>query len=201
MISRDWIKDNFSLILGIFLPIFLVVFFIIAQLSGRVLVSPPKYDLLCSYYRYNTASKSDVYFRLNGNKLQMLKSTTNNNNYNPGPHRLMRYFVRTGEIKDITPPIPDHLEEIKDDAPIDSPSLNRLTLDGSFTSPDGYIFDRYGYSNHGGIFGEIFFSGSRDYGPRIRKGSSVIKIHPASEEYYGLENFIAWIVSEEAEHR
>ena len=93
---RKFIKENIVLTIGISLPLFLVLLFVMAGTLPKYWVADPKYDFLFSDGRY-----SYIEFQVQQQKLYIKVDPVRYQNEKSLPH-LYRYEAATGKIQEIS---------------------------------------------------------------------------------------------------
>lgn len=167
-------KQNLPLLIGFAIPILMIVF-IAASVYIPGLFSQPKYNFL---YAENNGFYHEKLFSVNNGKLtrNTLPSSTDPY-YTPGPiPQLYVHNVTTNESKHIS------LEDAQ-----------KLILDQSAESPDGYRIQAGNYGNSFYPFGSY----DRDYNTHYIMGHNVSKklnVKTIGANYYGQVNFIGWVI-------
>jgi hypothetical protein len=191
---KNFIKENFVLVVGLALPVLLVVLFFVASVLPKSMVEPPRYEMLFTQTRYDSQSPYNVdFFVKNGVlKAHVWKVTQ------PGAmvnrKKLMAYDGKTQSVREI----PYDVSKVGDApnmAEISLDEFKNMKVDGSSKSPDGFEFENGGYGS-GGLVTDLFAGGYHSGTPRLKKGSAVFKISEGSNtNYYGYDiQFIGWII-------
>ena len=193
-----FVRDNLVLVVGLTLPVLLMAGFLLASaLPGRM-TDPPKYDLLFSQYDYPPGVRLPINVRL------VVKDGVLTALYTQVPvpggaypngtwRKLFRYEAATGTVRELSLPYPADMEAIRGTREAVVEATRDLRLDTARQSPDGYEL-AFGDRRGGGLLLEIF-GGTRDYGPRLRKGSGRSLPLPPSvgyEQYSDVE-FVGWV--------
>jgi hypothetical protein len=184
--KMSFIKRNYSLLIGISLPVLLVIVFWIAMIIPQMSVDPPHYDLIVisRFHLHGPVFDGTVNFAVkNGRFSATYRANLKSNSYRGMPN-LYYFNVSTGDLRPINIDVPDSLE---DGAVIPVPELEQYTLSSERLSADGYRFD----NTYRGSRGFLFFYGYRYYAKLVKKGR-VLKI-PGPENYNGNLEFLAWV--------
>ena len=197
MAIAKFVKDNLVLVVGLTLPVLLMAGFLLASaLPGRL--DPPKYDLVFSTTEYpNPTIPISVRLVVKDHALiaQYTRLPVPGGAYPNGSwKKLFRYQAASGTVRELSFGFPADMESITGTREEVVEGAKGLRLDTTLQSPDGYELafdDRRG----GGLLLEIF-GGSRDYGPRLRKGGQSVPIRPRDGQpafgYNGIE-FVGWV--------
>jgi hypothetical protein len=192
-----FVKDNLVLVVGLTLPVLLMAGFLLASaLPGR-LTDPPRYDLLFSQYDYPRGAGLPINLRLvvrDGVLRAVYTEAPVPNGAYPGGtwRKLFRYEAATGTVRELSLPYPPDMPSIKGTREEVVEATKDVRVDASSVSPDGYEL-AFGDRRGGGLLLEIF-GGSRDYGPRLRKGSRSVPVPPSvGHESYSSVEFVGWV--------
>lgn len=192
---KDFLKENFVLVLGVSLPVILIVVFMIAQ-SMTKLVDPPQYKAVFALQNHYHGQKP---FKFKVDETGKLTITYTEPEI---PENQSRYNYNTRLY--IYDPVTDNLQETELDAPdglkenestvISIAATENLIINTATKSPDGYIFTRHNRRG-GNLFTELF--GYRHSNVRyvLKKDTRVIPITP-TRYYYGNDHFIGWVTKE-----
>lgn len=185
------------IVVSITLPLLVVLFFALASLLPGLYSTPPAHDLLLSFQGRATAKTTQIRIDLSVVDGQ-LKAVTRSfdNAYHDNYPRLFRYHSSTGEILEISIPLPDNISEIKDGTEIRIPELAGVRISDKLKAPDGYEFSG---SRRGGGFIMEMFGGSRNRNNvRISKNGAVIRVRlPTSDYWYNNPRFVGWVLNGE----
>jgi hypothetical protein len=184
--KMSFIKRNYSLLIGILLPVLLVIVFWIAMIIPQMLVDPPHYDLILfsRFHPHGPVIEGTVNFDVKNGRLRATYRANLKRNSYGGMPNLYYFNVSTGSLRPISMNVPDALE---DGAVIPVPELEQYTLSSERLSADGYRFD----NTYRGSRGFLFFYGYRYYAKLEKKGR-ILKI-PGPENYNGNLEFLAWV--------
>jgi hypothetical protein len=184
--KMSFIKRNYSLLIGISLPVLLVIVFWIAMIIPQMTVEPPQYDLILSsrYHPHGPVLDGRVNFEVKNDRLRATFRASLKNNSLRGIPSLYYFNVSTGSLREINIDVPGSIE---DGTVIPVPELEQYTLSSESLSPDGYRFD----NSYRGSRGFLFFDGYR-YFAKIEKNGRVVKI-PGVGNYSGNLDFLAWV--------
>lgn len=199
MSSKNFVKDNFVLIVGLTLPLLLMVSFMIFATLPQKLSDPPTYDLVFSIADYNTGNSNlpiSVNFVVHEGKLKAQYIAYNPpGNYGNSWRRLYIYEAKTQKVRQLAFGYPDDMDKIEGTREDLVEATKDLTLDTTLEAPDGYQLSYAGYSRSG-LFNDLFWGGGNASEPRLRKGVSSVKLMPDDSNtsfYYGDMQFIGWV--------
>jgi hypothetical protein len=187
MTKPSFFKQNFSLVVGVALPVLLVLFFWLATVVPRILVEPPQHNLIFTsdHYDYNAQVNGTVRFDVKGGQLRAFFHEGDTQGYRQVP-RLFYFNVKTESTREIALDIP---EDLKDGSAIGIPDLENHEFSNESRSPDGYSFDNSYRGRHGLIFG----GSSYRYHAKIEKDGRAIKIPmPGRSSTYDNLRFLGW---------
>src|SRR3989344_9605030 len=107
MASKNFIKNNFVLIVGLALPVLLMFGFMIASNLPDVITDPPKYDLIFTVPD-SSSNNPPIALKLTVNKdgilmAQYTRSRKENYSYNPWK-KLYIYEAKTQKVREL--PLP-----------------------------------------------------------------------------------------------
>ena len=186
------------IVISIALPLLLVLFFAVASILPRLYSTPPAHDLLLSFQGTATAKTTQVriYLSVIDGQLKAVTSPLDKTYYDNYP-RLFRYHAASGEITEISIPLPDNITELKDGTEIPIPELAGVRVSDKLKAPDGYEFS--GRRRGGGGFIMEMFGGSRNRNDvRISKNGAVIRVRlPTSDYWYNNPRFVGWVLNGE----
>jgi len=191
------IRDNFVLVLGISLPMLLMIGFMVVSGLPRALSDPPRYNLVFSITDYqtgNTAMPVSIKLMVKDSRLIAQYIPNQKGNSYTYWKKLYLYDAASQTVSELPLPYPANLEsitEVKEDI---VEALKDQKLNSTLQAPDGYELSYEGYSDSGLI--NILFWGSGTREPRLRKGSSSVRLAPADERssfYYSSIEFIGWV--------
>lgn len=198
MAIRNFIKNNFVLITGLALPVLLMFGFMIASGLPNAVTDPPKYDLV-----FTTSSGSGnnlpIALKLTVGqdgilRAQYTRNPKENYNYNSWK-KLYIYEARTQKVRELPLPYPADMDKISGTTEEVVEATKDFKLETTLESPDGYSLSYDGYSRSG-LVGELFIGGSYNSEPRLRKGSSSVKLisdNSRTPFYYGGVELVGWV--------
>ncbi len=204
MAQKNFFKDNFVLIVGLALPVLLIVGFMLASSLPQVLSNPPKYDLVFSATDYPTnANNIPVSVRLVVKdgvlKAQYVRTAVAPGNYSYNTwKKLYIYEAKPQKVRQLTFGFPTDMDGIAGTKEEIVEATRDMRLDTTLQSPDGYELSYDGYSRSG-LLNEMFWGGG-GYGrePRLRKGSSSIRLTTGDGNTYfsyGDVQFVGWVTA------
>lgn len=201
MAVKKLLKDNFVLVVGLALPALLMIGFMLAASLPNVVSDPPEYDLVFTIPD-NTSPNLPVTLKLTVDKDGSLKAQVTpvrKENYGYGNwKKLYLYEARTQKVRELPLPYPADMDKIAEVKEFAVEATQGMKLDTTSESPDGYTLSYAGYS-HSGLVGELFMGNRYNSEPRLRKGSSSVRLVSGSERsyfYYGNIEFIGWVVGQ-----
>lgn len=193
---KNFIKENFVLVIGMTLPVMLIVLFFVASVIPKSMGTPPQYEMLFSISRFDYQNRlpNNVDFVVKDGvlKVRITKNDIKDNNLKF--KKLMAYDGKTDSVKEISFDI-SKIGDVADGTEIILDETKNMTIDPSNKAPDGYAFDGPSYGS-GGLATELFSGGYRNQGYRVKKGSVGYKLPNTSRDYY-YDNvqFIGWVVA------
>ena len=197
MALKDFFKENRVLMMGLTLPVILIVLFFLASVLPKSLVPPPQYELLYSISLYGSPTPLPFQVNFIVKEGTLYARINKNDSKNPVylSRRLMAYNGATDSVREIGYDL-SNFNEAADGSDILLEETKSMTIDSSFKSPDGYVFEGRSFG-HGGLVQELFGGNYRNRSPRIKKGAVAYKIPltPYNTNYYGDVQFIGWIVN------
>ena len=195
---KTFIRKNLMIVVSIALPLLVVLIFALASMLPGLYSTPPAHDLLLSFEGRATAKTTRVRINLSvvDGQLKAVTSPLDKTHYDNYP-RLFRYHSLSGEITEISIPLPDNITELKDGTEIPIPELAGVRVSDRLKAPDGYEFS--GRRRGGGGFITEMFGGSRNRNDvRISKNGAVIRVRlPTSDYWYNNPRFVGWVLSGE----
>ena len=195
MTLKDFIKENFVLVVGLTLPVFLVVLFFVASILPRLMATPPQYEMLFTEVGYDNQSQSpyNVDFFIKGGILKAHVWKNAQQNAMVNKKKLMAYDGKTQSVREIpydlskTGDMPNQTEIILDE-------FKNMKVDSSSKAPDGYEFESGGYGSEGMVM-DLFGGAYRSQTARVTKDAAVFKIHDNGNNYYANNiQFLGWII-------
>jgi hypothetical protein len=191
---RTFLRKNMMIVVSIALPLLVVLFFALASILPGLYSNPPEHDLLLSFQGRATSKTSQVRIDLSviDGQLKAVTRPLDNTYYSNNP-RLFRYHHLSGDISEISIPVPDNIAELEDGTEIPIPELAGVRVSDKLRAPDGYEFS--GRRSGGGFITEMFGgSQNRNY-LRISKNGAVIRVRlPASDYWYNDARFLGWVL-------
>lgn len=195
---RDFLRKNMMIVVSIALPLLVILFFALASVLPRLYTTPPEYDFLLTLQGVTTAKSSRVRINLtvSDGQIKAVASQTDGSYYDNHP-RLFRYHHLTGEVTEISIPIPENINAPEGGLDIPVPELAGLRVSDKLRAPDGYEFS--GSSRRGGGFVTELFGGSRKHNDvRISKNGAVVRVRlPTTDYWYNGARFLGWVLNGE----
>lgn len=196
----SWLKQNFVLILGLALPALLMLGFLVASQMPNPLEDPPKYDFVFSVEDYQSGGGNTVpvVVRLVVKDGTLMAQYTRRHDQNTYSYwkKIYVYEAATQKVRELGFGYPSDMASITDMREEAVEALKGKKLDTTLQAPDGYELSHGGYS-HSGLVNELLWGGGHSQEPRLRKGSSSVRLatgDPNRAFYYGNIQFVGWIV-------
>lgn len=193
MALKNFIKENFVLVVGLTLPVLLVIAFLIANALHGSMGPPPQYEMLFETTRYDGSPQPySVDFSVKKNVLEarIWKHNVPTANIRK---KLMVYDGKTQSVRELTYDMPNL--DTTGPTEVVLNEFKNIKVDSSTKAPDGYEFDRGGYNGNGGIVTDIFGGGYGSYTARVTKDGSSYKIPDNGNRYYSYDiEFLGWII-------
>jgi len=192
---KTFLRKNMMIVVSIALPLLVVLFFAMASVLPGLYSTPPAHDLLLSFQGRATSKTAQVRISLSviDAQLKVVTSPLDNTYYDNYP-RLFRYNHSSGEISEISIPVPDNITELKDGTVIPIPELAGVRVSDKLKAPDGYEFS--GRRRGGGFVTEMFGGSRHRNDVRISKNGAVIRVRlPTSDYWYNDARFVGWILN------
>ena len=185
---KNFIKENFALVVGISLPLLLIAFFFVASRAPQEFIDNPLYDVIfATNYNMNWVD-NPWNIDIKNNKLKIYYNENKKRNYSKPQIYIFNHKTLQANLVDID--FDNIVDGVVIDSEIDEISKNKLLTEAQ--SPDGYRLEyHYGHSGRG-LIGELFSYRSR-YRNRyaLIKESRVIPLKAQHNIYQA--HFIAWI--------
>lgn len=191
--KKNFLRENFALIIGLGLPVILVISFYLARNLPQSNDAPPNYELILSVMRYDNQSPVHIDFFVKEQKLYM-KITNRKEHENATVRELFIYNGQKESIRKVHYTLPDHLISLQNEFLVKE--FDQYFIDNNSKSPDGFELEPASYRSRG-LFGELFGSHGGKYIHRIKKtGGRSFPIPDYGTEFsYASLSFIGWIIS------
>ena len=202
MAMKQWIRNNLVLLAGIFLPVLLVIGFMILRGAPTMLGEPSAYDFLLVAWQQDVYQPRDfrLSFEVREGRLHAQAEPLDKQDvsgYRQGA-RLFRYQAATRSWTELTYDLPETVDTKDGPVSLAIPGAADLRLDKASRSPDGYLFEFAGYSSRGGLLGELFGMGRNYDGQYVLSRDSARFLLPRPDGnpgYYGQDlQFLGWVV-------
>lgn len=197
---KAFLRKNLMIVVSIALPLLVVLFFALASLLPRLYSTPPAYDLLVSLQDRATSRTSPFKIQLvvKGEQLRAIVVKLDKPDYENNP-RLFRYSHLSGDVTEVSIPIPENFSDLEEGFEIAIPELEGLKVSDALRAPDGYEFR--GHRRGGGLMTE-FFGGSRNRTDvSIAKNGAIVRVRlPTSDYWYNNVRLAGWIIDHDAVH-
>jgi hypothetical protein len=187
-------RENPMITVSVALPLLVALFFILASVLPGLWSTPPEHDLLVSLQGRTTAKPSRVRIKLvvQDEQLTAVAVKSENPGYDNNP-RLFRYSHSSGEVTEISIPIPENIENSADGQIISIPSVEGLRVSDAIQAPDGYEFR--GRRTGGGLMTELFGGSRNRTDVSIAKNGVIIRVRlPTSDYWYNNVRFVGWVI-------
>ncbi len=191
-----FLKRHGFVVAAVALPIVVVVAFALARLVPRLLVEDPRYDVVYTAAQNYTGTPSRRHCTITSvDGGVRVRWTLSEQDVYGGALRVYRMNPASGELREIPVPEAEGLSAPGDTQDLTLGGLEDVRIDGSPRAPDGYEYE-LSYPGGGGLFGGLFYRGSR--GPRstVTKKGRVIVLPRANHGQYGYESvtFLGWAI-------
>ena len=194
---RTFLRKNMMIVVSIALPLLVILFFALASVLPGLYTTPPAYDFLLTLQGVSTAKSARVRINLTviDGQIKAVASETDGSYYDNFP-RLFRYHHLTGEVTEISIPIPESINGSEDGSDIFIPELAGLRVSDKLRAPDGYEFN--GSRRGGGFVTELFGGSRKQNDVRISKNGAVVRVRlPTSDYWYNGARFLGWVLNGE----
>ncbi len=194
---RTFLRKNMMIVVSIALPLLVILFFALASVLPGLYTTPPAYDFLLTLQGAATAKTAQVRINLtvSDGQVKAVASKTDGSHYDNSP-RLFRYHHLTGEVTEISIPIPESISGSDDGSVIPIPKLTGLRVSDKLRAPDGYEFN--GSRRGGGFVTELFGGSRKQNDVRISKNGAVVRVRlPTSDYWYNGARFLGWVLNGE----
>jgi hypothetical protein len=190
-----FLKRHGFVIAGVGLPLLLVAALAIARAVPRYVVEDPRCDLVYVAYgdRALPTDRLVCDVVVVDGELRVRWNLAEEPVYSQ-EQRVFRFDGASGQSMELPLPPAGELQDTGARVELVVAGLEDARLDMELTSPDGYTFEST-YSG-GGLFGEIFGSGSRRVRAVIERNGRRIEVpQPTLDPYgYGHPRFLGWAV-------
>lgn len=191
---KTFLRENLMIVVSIVLPLLVVLFFGLASVIPNLYSTPPAHDLLLSLQDRSTAKTSPVKIGLvvEEEKLKALVVKSDNPGYEQNP-RLFRYDHLSGEVLEVSIPLPVNIADMNEGFEIPIPGFAQLRISDALRAPDGYEFR--GRRRGGGFMTELFGGSRNRTDVSISKNGAIIRIDlPASDYWYNDVRLVGWVI-------
>jgi len=194
---KTFLRENLMIVVSIALPLLVAIFFGLASVLPGLWSTPPQHDLLMTLQGRTTAKTSEYRIKLvvKNEQLSAVVVKSKNPNYDNNP-RLFRYSHLNGEVREISIPIPENIEDPGDGLEIPIPALAGLRVTDAIQAPDGYEFR--GRRRGGGLMTELFGGSRNRTDVSIAKSGAIVRVRlPTSDYWYNNVHFVGWVIDQE----
>jgi hypothetical protein len=197
MPEKNFIKDNFVLIVGLTLPVVLMFAFMLMSSMPQVVSDPPKYDLVFSIPETPpTQVPISVQLIVKGGELKaqyVRNKQPESYSYNTWK-KLYLYDHESRKVKELAFGYPAEMEKIDAMREETVEATKGLKLNTTVESPDGYTLTTDSYSHSGELFG-IFGGSSYSNEPILKKGNTKIRLTTSGGNSFNYQTaeFIGWV--------
>lgn len=196
---KQFIQENFVLVIGLTLPVLLVAAFFVASGIPQQLADPPKYDFVFSVDDYSQGSNAaPIGVRLVVKEGTLVAQYTKHDMAHASYtswKKIYLYEAATQKVRELPFGYPADMDSITDMREEAVEALKGKRIDTTLQSPDGYELSWDGYS-HSGLVNE-FLWGSYSREPRLRKDGSSVRLSTGDGRtsfYYGGVQFVGWVI-------
>ena len=191
---KKFLRENLMIVLSIALPLLVAVFFALASFLPALFSSPPQHDFFLSLHggRLSTHSQLRVNIVSEDERIKVLAIKSDGTNFDKTP-RLFRFNHETGDVSEVSIPIPGDVSAFEQQSEIHVEELSGLKISNRLRAPDGYEFR--GRRRGGGLVTELF-GGSRNRADvSIAKSGAIIRVPlPSSDYWYNDIRFVGWVI-------
>lgn len=191
---KAFLRQNLMIVVSIALPLLVVIFFALASLLPSLYSNPPQHDLLLSLQERSSAKTSHFRFSLmvRDERLVARVAGTEAGNYSYNP-RLFRYDHESGEVTEVSIPVPENADALEDGFEFAIPGLVETRVSDSLQAPDGYEFR--GRSRGGGLLTEMFGGSRNRTDVSIARDGAVFRVRlPTADYWYSDVRFVGWVL-------
>lgn len=191
---KKFIKENFVLVVGLTLPLFLIVFFFLATVVPKAMSTPPQYEMIFTTvgYQYQASPDFSLDFTVKDKRIMVKAKKLDEKNRQYNLKRLMTYNPATEVMREISVDV-DKLGEVASNAAIVLDETKDILIDPSSISPDGYKLERM-QGGRGFMMG-MFGGGYKNGNYRLKKGGIAFKvIDNESNSSYNQNKLLGWVV-------
>jgi hypothetical protein len=200
MAFRDFLKTNVVLVVGLTLPVALMAGFMVASALPQRLADPPKYGLVFAVIDYSPGLQGipvSLRFVVRDGVLKAQYTRTA-----PMPagyvsnswKKLYLYDAATQKVRDLSFGFPSALDAVQGTVDETVDATRTMRLDTTLQSPDGYQLS-YETGSRSGLLNEVFWGGVDSHEPRLRKGSSSVRLFASDRPFsYATAEFVGWVV-------
>lgn len=191
---KAFLLKNLMIVVSIALPLLVVIFFAISSILPGLYSTPPAHDVLVSLQDRATSRASSIKIQLmvKGEKLRAVVVKLDKPDYENNP-RLFRYSHLSGDVSEVSIPIPGNMTELEEGSEIAIPALEGLKVSDALRAPDGYEFRvrRRG----GGLMTELFGGSRNRTDVSIAKNGAIVRLRlPTSDYWYNNVKLVGWII-------
>jgi hypothetical protein len=191
---KEFLRKNLMIVVSVALPLLVVIFFALASVLPGFYSTPPEYDLLLALHGRSTAKTSPVRISLmvKDEQLSAVVVKWEKSSYDNNP-RLFRYHHLTGEVREISIPLPENVADLEEGSEILIPGLENTRINEAIRAPDGY---EYRGRRRGGGFMTELFGGSRNRTDvSIAKNGAIVRVRlPTLDYWYNDVRLIGWVI-------
>lgn len=191
---KAFLRKNLMIVVSITLPLLVAIFFILASILPGIYSTPPSYDLLLTLQGRTTAAQSQVKisFVLENERIKVFAVKPEEPYFRNNP-RLFRYDHLSGEVHEISVPVPTDVDALEKMTELHVPGISDLKVNGALRAPDGYEFRRR--RSGGGLMTELFGGSHSSSDVSLAKNGAIVKIRlPASDYWYTDIRFLGWVM-------
>ena len=194
---KSFLRENLMIVVSIALPLLVAMFFVLASVLPGLWSTPPQYDLLVTLEGRATAKTSEYKIKLvvKDEQLSAVVVKSENPNYDDNP-RLFRYSHLSSEVREISIPSPENLDDPVIGLEIPIPALAGLRIADTIQAPDGYEFR--GRRRGGGLLTELFGGSRNRTDVSIAKNGAITRVRlPTSDYWYNNVRFVGWVINKD----
>ncbi len=196
MSSKNFIKENFVLLVGLTLPVLLMAVFMLAVMLPNSMSDPPKYDMVFWVDEYrNSNLPVNVNLSVDKDGVLTAQYTKNPDHNYYSWKKLYIYEAKDRKVRELPLPLPEDANTMVEIKTEPVAATSQMKLDTTLQSPDGFELSYDGYWR-GGFMSEVFWGGGYSNEVRLRKGSASFRLMGSDDRtyfYYGNVRFLGWV--------
>lgn len=199
MAFKDFVKANLVLVVGLTLPVVLMAGFLVASGLPQRLADPPKYSLVFAVTDFSQPTPGvPVSVRLVVQdgvlKAQYTRVSQPAGYVNNSWKKLYLYDAAAQKVRQLSFGLPAKVDTIEGTVDEVVDATRGMRLDTTLQSPDGYELS-HDNGSRSGLLNDIFWGGGYSNEPRLRKGSSSVRLLGTENVPYWSAEFVGWVIA------